>query len=319
MTDAIRKPVKPAREKHHFRGVFKVACDVLNRGPIPRRRAKEVEDSMRDRVLNTPYERLPRQRAKEVEEPTGGLLWHMRGSTAVGVRHRFSRRMETRLGLQDLQPRDVVELREHLAFSLWYFGESPVQGKLFFERALPAATSRWTLTQGVKIGKEMRKEFGPALQTFIGIFMEMAEEFGLEYAWRFIRSMGAAPKTERTLEDAYLCLLAFWMLQGGGYSKQRLAPCLACTRFFVTTRPNRETCSDACRQKFYRGSQDDAGKALLKKQAAEYQRKHRAKLRTSSESAPSQLETRTRKADRTSKIPHPSRPRGHNRRPSSTG
>jgi hypothetical protein len=48
------------------------------------------------------------------------------------------------------------------------------------------------------------------------------------------------------------CLRTAFFLQVQGASKERLAPCLACPRFFVAKSAKAETCSAACRQRYFR-------------------------------------------------------------------
>ena len=71
------------------------------------------------------------------------------------------------------------------------------------------------------------------------------------------------------------CLRTAYFLQVQGASKQRLVPCLACSMFFVAKSAKAETCSAACRQRYFRYQSN-----MLDDRLRERERERKAKRRS---------------------------------------
>jgi hypothetical protein len=115
----------------------------------------------------------------------------------------------------------------------------------------------------------------PRLDALADWVVDTVRRFGRDFTWRQL----AGQETPETLEDAYLSLLTAWLLQNSKLAKERLAPCLACSRFFVAVRQNAETCSDACRKRLSRSRlvevETPEAKDKRKREQAQYMREYR--------------------------------------------
>jgi len=189
---------------------------------------------------------------------------------------------------------DVLKLAEYYRERLRE-AVSPVRGKPFRECAI--AADEWP-PYGLWAGRwppnrphndwtrlVLADEVGAAAQTLTANFAAALNAIHRSLGEKTVeRMLHALLAPEMSVQGACLCLLAAHVLTAFPalpchIAGEPIRPCLSCTRFFVAAKPNRETCSERCRQRLYRGSQDERGRARLRQQAAEYKRRQRAKNR----------------------------------------
>ncbi len=147
-----------------------------------------------------------------------------------------------------------------------------------------------------------REWFVPRLTRFVAFIETSRLWFGDSWGGMLVAALSQPP---RSFEDAYVCLLtAYFLSASNAVGRLPLRACLACDRFFVAGKPNRETCSDGCRQCLYRGSQDEAGRTRLREQATKYKRAQRArKVRPVSQASATTDPAKPARASRTSRPP----------------
>jgi len=218
--------------------LWRVVCDLLNGDtPIPTER------------------RLP-------PAPKSGLLWAIEGfgmrrdivSAARVAREEVSRHMEERLRLQIISADDVEWLRQFHRTRLRYYCRPPSQklgpdGKpqAFSDLALSAALRLWPPKPSLAEWKAANEKVVSHFLPFMDAIDAIGDSFGWDHARRFV--LGLLLSVPQTLEATYLCLLAeiaAYVWPEG--RKERLAPCLACDRFFIASRSDARTCSEKCRQ-----------------------------------------------------------------------
>jgi len=258
---------------------FRIACGVLNGElRIPQKpRPKDTPPLGKWRGI------LARQRQ---EPPVSGLsaLYYRGPDRAVLVRGEAStatrQALAATLALDGLTQNDVLDLADYLRTYLRYRVKSPVGKKPYADCVLPAVREQWSPPPSADDEAAAWERVAPRLQAFGDFLTRTVDWFGWESTSSFFALLGAPAKT---LEDTCVCLLAASVLPQlralAFPVHERILPCLACPRFFVATRPNAETCSARCRQRLYRGSQDEKGREHLRDKAREHKRTQRQRER----------------------------------------
>lgn len=314
-----------------------VACDLLNGDlNIPRAARKkgtltQVEDrldaEMRAQLLSDPNTAAVVERGERLSEnadslaalselhvaqaawgSSGRRVWGWgRGRPRITESDRARRALLERLAPEGVTREDVMKLLDCLRLelrgqSLWRALQKHRKERAFVRFLLlkPFETRRWP-RPSERVDGALRQWFDPRFENFL-LFVETCRQwFAESWGHAFQAALTQPPKT---FEDAYLCLLTAYALSvRDSANNLPLRACLACPRFLIAGRPTRETCGDTCRQRLYRGTQDEAGLKRLREQAKEYKRAQR-KPQASKATAPHQpTPAKSPRASRTSRRP----------------
>jgi len=288
VTDRALRPTEPAAEKDKPQGFFEAACGLLNgEVRIPRASRRENQSASREDgtidwgKLRPSQRKPPPLRALYAFRYSGpadaGMLSFLGRPDPSTVSRRSLYRT---LDLDAIGRKDVLDLAEFLRVQFRYYMRSPVRGRFYSECTLPAVREKWPPRPSRDEWKAAWERMTPRVKAFCDFLRNGIEWFGWQSTFRFFLWLEAPP---RTPQEAYLFLWAAFLLPLGfprGLIRERIVPCLACSRFFVATRPNAETCSDACRQRLYRASiGDEEGRRRLREQAKKHKRAQRQRER----------------------------------------
>jgi len=328
------------REKVVPLKAFTVACDLLNgdlpipkaarSGSSPTQAEEHLDTAIHAALMNDLQTAAVVARGEKLAENASSLTallelyvpvspwgrpspWGRRGVPCISESDRARRALFKRLAPEGLTREDVEKLAECCRFRLR--GQSLLRAihkrsedRPFAEFVFnPFETGRWP-RPAVGEPKALMKWFNSRSEAFL-LFVETCRRwFGESWGNMLLTALTQRP---RTFEDAHVCLLAAYLLSAwDSEGRLPLRACLACHHFFVAGKPNRETCSDRCRQRLYRGTQDEAGRTRLRKQAKEYKRAQRRE-----EAERNRREDQERKPKAPARKPAPVKKKRPRRRP----
>ena len=188
------------------------------------------------------------------------------------------------------------KLRAFVASTIRYTALGQAAHKGIGNRILPAVQQQHKTVDEVDTS-ELWKELWESFESIAGPLLRQDRSVCTQVAHTF----GATPKT---VEDYRFQLLLAFYFHWEKRCKERIVPCAACPRFFVARTATALTCSDACRQRYYRETQDAVGRLRLREQARNHKSAQRERVRVSAAAKSQKAPAQKGKA---SGILHPSR------------
>ena len=224
--------------------------------------------------------------------PRFSMLAVVMGFPQFEGRQRIEPTMDEKLALQSICREDVLRLADLLRAQFRYHqcagvcrrcpdmcAEGPPGQRTVSkfmscaDRVLPNARQDWAPKPTPDEWKAEWDRMMPHLDRFLNFIEVSSKWYGRDRTTAYAGSFFVQP---RTYQDAYLCLLAGFILPHTDrpYRGCRVVPCLACGRFYVADRRDTRTCSRTCRVRLHRAGQDAEDR---RQRAREYKRRQRAR------------------------------------------